>query len=260
FRFYAGIDLKLLQGFGILNYNSISMIEVEGYQALSPFYGVKYNEPTPSELNGEGIKTAGMGFGIDIGLTFDIYKNTRVGIAINDIGSIKWDGNVYEGENVPIRSIETAGINNYNIFSESGGIIADNTNLGKWVGLKDKRVSLPMHMRIGASHRPVDQLSFGVEMLLPMKKDLPGAYTDPYFAGGVKYNPSKWFQLSAGMTYGGGFGFNIPIGFTFIPVNNEQTSWELGFASRDVMTWFKQTDPMVSFVFGFLRFSFGQGG
>ena len=259
FKFYAGIDFKLIQGFGILNYNSISVVEVEGYQALAPFYGVKYNEPTPSELSGGGLKTAGMGFGVDIGLTFEIYEKTRISIALNDIGSIRWDGNVYEGENVPIRSIETSGINNYNIFSESGGIIADNTNFGKWRGLENKRVSLPMHLRAGASHQPLQELTFGVEMLLPMKHDIPGAYVDPYFAGGIKYEPAKWFQLSAGFTYGGGFGFNIPMGLTFRPVNNQQTCWEVGFASRDLLSLFKQNNPMVSFVFGFLRFSFGQG-
>ena len=259
FSLYAGIDLKLIQGFGVLNYNSISVVEVEGYQALAPFYGVKYNEPTPSELTGGGLKTAGMGFGVDLGLTFDIYRNTRVAIALNDIGSVRWDGNVYEGENVPIRSIETSGINNYNIFSESGGIIADNTNLGKWYGLDNKTVSLPMNLRAGASHQPLEELSFGFEMLLPVKQDVPGAYADPYFAGGIRYEPAKWFQLSTGFTAGGGFGFNIPMGLTFRPVNNAQTCWELGFASRDLLTLFKQNNPMVSFVFGFLRFSFGQG-
>ena len=256
FKFYAGIDLKLIQGFGILNYNSISVVEVEGYQALAPFYGVKYDEPTPSELTGGGLKTAGMGFGVDLGLTFELYGHTRIGVALNDIGSIKWDGNVYEGENVPIRSIETSGINNYNIFAESGGIIADNTNLGKWRGLENKRVSLPMHMRLGASHTPLDQLSFGAEVLLPLKSEIPGAYADPMFAGGVQYEPAKWFRLSAGLSYGGGFGFNMPLGITLRPVNNASASWEIGFASRDLLTLFKQTDPMVSFVFGFLRFSF----
>lgn len=257
FKLYAGIDLKLLQGYGILNYNSISVTQVEGYQALSPFYGVKYDEPTPSELTGSGLKTAGMGFGADIGLTFEIYKKTRIAVALNDIGSIKWDGNVYEGENVFIKDIETPGINSYNIFSESGGIIADNTSLGRWEGLADKTISLPMHLRLGASHQLLDQFGFGAEMLIPFNSEIPGAYVEPYFAAGTRYNPSRWFQLSAGLTYGGGFGFNVPIGFTLRPVNNAGASWELGFASRDLLTWFKSENPVVSMVFGFIRLSFG---
>lgn len=257
FKFYAGIDLKLLQGFGILNYNSISAIQVEGYQALGPAYGVNYDEPTPSALTGSGWQTAGMGFGIDIGVSFEIYKKTRIAIALNDMGFIKWNGNVYEGENIPIWKIETPGIDNYNIFSESGGIIVDNTNLGKWEGIKDKRVSIPMHLRAGANHQAMEELAFGLEVLIPLgSDDLPGAYTNPYYAVGAQYCPTKWFQLSAGVSCGGGYGLNIPIGFTFRPVYSENVLWEVGFASRDMLTWFKMENPMVSMVFGFLRFGF----
>jgi len=257
FKFSAGIDLKLLQGFGIMNYNSITVTEVEGYQALGPAYGVKYSEPTPSQLTGSGWQTAGMGFGMDIGLSFEIYKKTRVAISLNDIGSINWDGNVYEGENVPIWKIETPGIDNYNIFSESGGIIADNDNLGKWKGLPNKKVSTPMHIRGGASYQAMDQLSFGLELLFPLgAEDLPGAFIKPYYAAGAQYSPAKWFQLSAGFSYGGGYGLNIPLGFSFRPINDENTMWEMGFASRDILTWFKSENPVVSLAFGFLRFGF----
>lgn len=257
FKFYAGIDLKLLQGFGMLNYNSISVTQVEGYQSLGPAYGVKYNEPTPSELTGSGWQTAGMGFGVDIGLSFEIYKKTRVAIALNDLGSINWDGNVYEGENVPITEIQTPGINNYNIFSESGGIIADNGNYGEWIGLKNKKLATPMSLRVGANHQPMEQLSFGFEFLIPLgDKDIPGAYLSPYYTAGVQYVPAKWFQLSAGASYGGGYGFNIPVGFTFRPANSESTMWEMGFATRDILTIFKSENPVVSLVFGFLRFGF----
>ncbi|MEN8224014.1 MAG: DUF5723 family protein [Bacteroidota bacterium] len=255
FKFHAGIDFKLIHGYGVLNYNSISITQVEGYQALSPFYGVKYDEPTPSEIIGNDYKKAGRGFGIDIGLAFEVYKKTRIALALNEIGSINWNGNVYEGENVPIRLIETSGIDNYNIFSESGGIIADNTNLGKWEGLLNKRVSLPLHMRIGASHHPLEELTFGFEFLMPFNREIPGAYINPLYAAGVQYNPARWFQLSGGFSYGGGFGFNMPLGITLRPIN-KGSMWELGFASRDLLSWFKQKDPMVSFVFGFLRFAY----
>lgn len=257
FKFYAGIDLKLYQGFGMFNYNSITVTQVEGYQALGPAYGVKYDEPTPSELTGSGWQTAGMGFGVDIGLSFEIYEKTRVAIALNDLGSINWDGNVYEGENVPISEMQTPGIDNYNIFSESGGIIADNGNYGEWNGLKNKKLAVPMSLRFGANHQPIDQLAFGFEFLIPLgDKDLPGAYLSPYYTAGVRYVPIKWFQLSAGVSYGGGYGLNIPLGFTFRPANSENTMWEMGFASRDILTIFKSENPVVSLVFGFLRFGF----
>ena len=257
FKFYAGIDFKFLQGFGIMNYNSVTPTSVDGYQALSNAYGVKYNEPTPSELTGDGWQTAGTGFGIDIGVSFEIYKKTRVSVSLVDIGSIKWDGNVYEGDNVPIKNIETPGIDNYNIFSESGGIIADNTNLGKWTGIADKTVSLPMNLRAGASHQPMENLTFGAELFVPLSSDdIPGTYIGGIYGAGVTYLPAKWFQLNAGFNVGGGYGFTLPIGFTFRPVNNTNTMWEMGFASRDMITWFRTDHPLVSIVFGFMRIGF----
>jgi hypothetical protein len=254
---YAGVDIKLLQGYGILNYNSVSYTNVDGYQALSPFYDIEYDEPTPSQIEGQGLKTAGLGYGFDFGLSFEIYKQARIAMAINDIGSILWDGNVYEGENVPVYSIETPGIDSYDIFTESGGIVVDNDYLGEWKGVMERRIKLPMHTRLGANYQAIDKLTVGLEVLIPLEKEVPGALLNEYYAAGVQYVPSSWFQLSGGFTYGGGFGFKIPMGVTFRPMNTEKTLWEVGFASRDMITWFKNDDPMVSFVFGFLRFGFG---
>ena len=115
-----------------------------------------------------------------------------------------------------------------------------------------------MHLRAGANHQAMDELAFGLEILIPLgSDDLPGAYVNPYYAAGAQYSPAKWFQLSAGVSYGGGYGLNIPLGLTFRPINNESIIWEAGFASRDILTWFKTNDPVVSMVFGFLRFGFG---
>jgi hypothetical protein len=158
---------------------------------------------------------------------------------------------------VPIKNIETPGIDNYNIFSESGGIIADNTNLGKWVGVADKTVSLPTNLRVGASHRPIENLTFGAEVFIPLSsEDIPGRYMGSIYAAGIQYLPAKFFQLSAGFNYGGGYGMTIPVGLTFRPVSNENAMWELGFASRDLVTWFRSDHPLVSLVFGFMRIGF----
>ena len=67
---------------------------------------------------------------------------------------------------------------------------------------------------------------------------------------------NSWFQLNAGFNFGGGYGFTMPVGFTFRPVNNENTMWEVGFSSRDMITWFRTDHPLVSMVFGFMRIGF----
>ena len=257
FAFYAGIDIKYLQGYGMVQYYNPSEAEVVGYQALCPGYGVEWNEPTPSAMSGNGLKTAGTGFGFDIGLSFLLYNKTKVAIALNDIGSIKWDGNVYEGSNADIRVMESKGLNSYDIFGESGGILSDNSNLGEWEGLADKKVELPMHMRVGAQHRIIDEVEVGVEWFQPLKKDVPGSYEKTIVSVGAKYDPADWVQLSAGGTFGGYAGFNLPFGVLFKPVNKETSTWEIGVATRDFISLFKSDDPTVSVAFGFLRFSFG---
>ena len=70
-------------------------------------------------------------------------------------------------------------------------------------------------------------------------------------------NPANWVQLSMGVVTGGKFGTNVPFGVTFYPIKNDSNTWEIGIATRDMLTLFKQHDPTVSIAFGFLRFSFG---
>lgn len=260
FKFYAGIDIKYLQGYGILDYTSVSETEVDGYQALCPFYQVNYSDPTPSQMEGEGMKAAGHGFGFDIGVTFEIIRKIRASIALNDMGFINWDGNVYEGENVDITQIETNGINSYNIFEEGQGIIADNNNLGEWKGLKEKKVNLASNMRVGGSYLIQEGLEVGTDFLIPLQAEVPGAFKKLVFGLGTRYDPLPWVQLSTGFMTGGQFAWAIPLGVTLRPVNKEHVSWELGFAFRDFSTFFKQEDPNVSLAMGFLRFSFGTGG
>ncbi|HXA01022.1 MAG TPA: hypothetical protein VNW99_03485, partial [Cytophagaceae bacterium] len=71
---------------------------------------------------------------------------------------------------------------------------------------------------------------------------------------GGDFKPFRWLKLSGGMTHGGNYGsrLNIPLGLTFIA--GENGTWEVGFASRDAVTWFRNNGPALSFAMGFLRF------
>jgi len=128
---YMGVGIKYLVGYGMLQYYQDDDGNLVGYSALSPAYGVEYDEPTPSQIEGTGYKNVGSGFGFDIGTTVEIKENLKISLAVNDIGSIKWDGNVYTGNDVRVWKIETDGIDNSNfpgsIFGSDG--IKDNTQL-----------------------------------------------------------------------------------------------------------------------------------
>ncbi|MCK4678453.1 MAG: hypothetical protein KAT48_10005, partial [Bacteroidales bacterium] len=217
-------------------------------------------EPTPSHVADSGYKKVGNGFGIDIGTTVQLYDNLKISLAINDIGSIKWNGNVYTGNDTRVWSIDTDGLDNYNIFEQGQLIESDNhpDDPNEWVGVDETKLKLPMNLRGGASYRFNDLVEAGFDVYVPLGDKVPGVYESTVFGIGGRLNPAEWVQISLGVVTGGKFGTNVPVGISFYPVKNDETTWEIGFATRDMITNFKQNNPTVSAAFGFLRFSFGQ--
>ena len=259
FVWYGGIGLKYLSGYGSYKYIQKSD-GLLGYTALSPIFDVDYDTPTPSAVTKSGLRKVGDGFGVDIGFTFLIIKKLKIGLALNDIGFITWNGNVYEGHNTSVWKIETAGMQNYNIFEQGELINTDNApgDPNLWEGLAKKTVNLPMHFRGGVSYRFMPEIEAGGDILVPINKKVPGTYERVVVGIGGRFDPAKWVQLSIGVVSGGKFGTNLPFGVSFFPVRNENTTWQLGIATRDVISWFKQKNATVSAAFGFIRVSFGK--
>jgi len=259
FIWYGGIGIKYITGYGSFQYKD-SGNELLAYSALSPIFEVDYDEPSPSLLTSTGLKKVGDGVGFDLGFTFMLKQKIKIGLAVNDIGWIWWNGNVYQGNNVKVSTIETAGLDNYNIFAQGQLIVADNApdDPSMWTGLESKKVALPMNFRGGASWKIIPNLEVGLDSYIPLNKDIPGRYEKPMISVGTHYDPAKWVQLSLGVVSGGKVGTNVPFGVSFFPVRNENTTWQLGFATRDMISWFKSTNATPSFAFGFLRFTFGE--
>jgi hypothetical protein len=97
-------------------------------------------------------------------------------------------------------------------------------------------------------------------MYIPVNTDAPGAYDKLIAGGGVRAMPVKWFRASAGIVSGGNTGTSFPIGISFFPFNRSSFTWEIGFATNDISTFFQQDKPTVSLAFGLFRFSFGHLG
>jgi len=262
---YMGINLKYLMGQAMARYYQKESGELLGNSALSPGFGVEYSgysvyDGTVNKLEGTGLKTVGTGFGFDIGTTIEIKQNLRIGLAVNDIGYIKWTKNVYKGWDGGVWRIDTPGLNNYNIFEEGQLINTDNgppPNDTTLVGISELKLDLPMHFRGGADYTFNEYIAAGLDVYIPLGEKVPGVFEAPVFSIGVRTNPANWVQLSLGVVNSGEFGTNIPFGVTFYPIKSDKNTWEVGFATRDILTLFKQTNPTVSFAFGFLRFSFG---
>lgn len=255
---YGGIGIKYLVGYGALQYidNGSS---IDAFSSLSPVFKVNYNEPTPNPLTGSSIKKVGQGWGFDIGFTLQLMKKLKIAVALNDIGSIKWDKNLYQAGNVTVLKISTPGISNYNIFTNSQ-LINTGTVPGEktWSGLASKTVSLPMTFRGGASYQIIPQIEAGLDVLLPLNTKVPGSYDKGILGLGGKFDLVKWVELSIGMVTGADVGVSVPLGVTFYPVRNDATAWQIGFAIPDVMTLLKNRDIMTGITFGFVKLSFGK--
>jgi len=262
FRLYAGIGLKYLVPYASAQYYMNEQGVLEAFSALAPLFEIDYGEPTPSQIDGTGMKKVGSGFGLDLGITFEYDEKLKVSLAVNDIGSINLNGNVYMGNDTKVCKIETNGINNYNIFEQGELISADNCpdDPSQWVGLKEKKISNPTNLRGGVSYTFNEQIEAGFDLYVPLGDKVPGSFEKTVFGIGGRYTPVERVRLNLGIVASGSdfFGTNIPFGVSFFPILNEQSTWEIGISTRDVLTLFSNIDPMVSGAFGFLRFSFGE--
>ncbi len=262
---YLGINIKYILGQAMARYYQEESGRLLANSSLSPGFGVEYSgegvyEGTVNILEGSGLKTVGNGFGFDIGTTIEIKQKLLIGLAVNNIGYIKWKKNVYKAWDGGVWRIDTPGINNYNIFEEGQLINTDNgpppldTTI---VGISDLKLNLPMHFRGGLSYTFNEYVEAGLDTYIPLGEKVPGSFEAPIFSIGTRANPANWVQLSMGIVSGGKFGTNVPFGATFYPLRNDKNTWEIGIATRDILTLFKQENPTVSYAFGFLRFSFG---
>jgi hypothetical protein len=217
---YAGIGFKYNADFGGLQYYQKDNGQLYVFSVFSPFYEDKYDDPTPSAVEGTGLKQVGTGFGFDIGTTVQLFDDIKISLAVNDIGSIKWDGNVYEGNDVRVYGIETRGINNYNLFKEGMLISFEQhpEDPNKWNGLENKTIGLPTNFRAGASYRISEAIEAGIDFYAPLGEKVPGVMEAPVLGLGVNFEPIPLLQLSMGVVSGAKLGTRVPLGVVLRPL------------------------------------------
>ena len=212
---FAGIGLKYLQGYSAFNYSYKNGV-IKAFSALNPLFDVNYDTYSPSKIADNSYQAIGKGYGVDLGVSALLFNKLRLALAITDLGSIKWDGNVYEGENAVLKDIETAGLDNYNIFSLDDNVAFGNLKWGGWNGLESKTTQLPTNLRFGGAYLLLNKFEFGADLYIPFN-DAPGSYDKAIVGLGTRISPIKWFRGSIGLVTGGETGTNIPVGFSFFP-------------------------------------------
>jgi len=259
FALYAGVGIKYFQGMAYVDITSNGDGQMEAFSSMSSAFGINYGEAALSNPSADSIassflpRSVGHGFGMDFGVNVLLFNKLKIGLAVNNIGSMTWDGNVYTVKDTLVFDTQSAGLNNFNVASQLGDILGED-GVFEYNGLASKTVNLPTVVRFGASIELGKKIELGFDMLLPTNEvPGPGSYQGAVIGFGGDVQPIPWLRLSAGVMTGGNYDMSMPIGLTFVLGKG---SFEAGIASRDAFTFFVNDGPTLSLSTGFMRFRF----
>jgi hypothetical protein len=252
----AGISLKLIQGYGYTElvrnstyFSTNENAEISGKVDYSlKAAGVDYMFSDSTSKFKPFPQPAGVGFGFDIGASGFIREELSVGIALINLGTVKWKQNTREINGHAELTIDDpyAG---HQVDTLDKALKGEDDNIGSF------RTGLPTVLRLGIAYQlnkaPWVGNSFPGELLLALDynqgfNNLPGNTTKPRFSLGVEYKPWKWLPIRTGLSVGGtdrvnmGFGFGFLLGFL-----------DLEFATENIGAAFTPND--------FRRLSFSMG-
>lgn len=249
-----GAGVKYITGFGTFDFRTKDK-ELIAYSALSPVFQINYGDArerqNPSNVTKGGLVPVGHGFGADLGVSAKFLKRITAAVSITDLGSINWDGNVYEVPDGVFNKYESDGFKSYNIFLEPQKInqISGQSDM---VGIASKIVPLPAKLRMGASADLGSFFGAGIDFIAPLN-DAASNFDKSIVGLGTWVRPINIIEFSLGLVSGGNYSTMMPAGIT-LKLGN---FWELGAATRDIFTFVSQKTPVVSGSVFFLRFSSG---
>ncbi|MFN3405478.1 MAG: DUF5723 family protein [Cytophagaceae bacterium] len=250
----GGIGLKYVQGFNYIDAHSRGgrLSAVGAFNpALDIDFGVAANT-NPSAVNNTNYQPIGQGYGFDIGVNAVFNEKIKVAMAITNIGSVTYRGNIYRMEDSTLVSISTEGMASYNLFAEAPNLVAGQ-GFFKWKGEEKLVVSLPTMFRLGGSVKLNDLAEVGIDLVAPINK-AAGNIEKPIIAVGGDVYPVRWIKLSTGMNLGGNYTGKANIPFGVMIIAGENGTWEFGVATRDIVTYLSQNKPNYSLAIGLLRF------
>ncbi|MEN9281165.1 MAG: hypothetical protein RL594_100 [Bacteroidota bacterium] len=248
-RLCVGMTGKYLQPFAYLEANAGGGA-FTAYSALSPWFNINYgNAVTPSRIAGTALQPVGLGFGVDLGMTYQS-KSISVAVSIIDIGTITYNGNVFSAGDTVVNGLGTTGFDSYNLFEEAPKI----TGEGKyfvWSGLQSTAAPLPTRMRAGVSYSVDPRLTFGFDCTVPMGSS--GINPESMILStGLSVKPYQWLTLGTGLGTGDGMDIFVP-GSILISMGK---LWEFGVSTFDLSSLFTDRLPIVSTTVGFVRLRF----
>lgn len=258
FTLYAGVGAKYIQGIAMMDLvaddNGLQM-----YSAISPGFDLDYGVAAlsnPSALPQTGTQfwksPVGEGYGFDIGANATLFNKIHLAASVTNVGSMTYTGNVYRVVDTLVVSYDQNGLDNMNI-SEAPAELLEESGLLTIQGETERTVKLPGQLRLGAGIELGNFIEVGGELIAPFN-DVPGNFTEfAYGLGGDVRLFGGRVVLMAGLTGGGGYDTQLPLGINFVL---GEGAYEFGIASRDAVTFFVQNSPTISTAFGFARVRF----
>lgn len=261
---YAGISFKILRGYGVFTTDRQNS-SFGNYPIGADQYGLRGNFDFLTRragvdfLNGDDSSNqsftlfpdpAGKGFGVDFGFSSEVIAGLRVALSVTDLGSIKWDRNVFESAGG--RSVNVTGILD-DMEDTLKNAVKGTTNPGA-----PFKTSLPATLRLGAT---MDTKEFPFFKFIPGRMLLAFDYTQglnkslgnttiPRFSLGIEYRVIRFIPIRTGLAVGGGdkvrwalgTGFNSHyfsldlatehFGMIFMPRSFQMASISLGMKVR----------------------------
>ncbi len=255
YALHGGLGLKFIVGQGMLDITAENGKAV-AFSAMSPLFDIDYGtaaaqNPSAYDSTTNKLKPVGYGYGLDLGTTLVFKKKLTISVAVNDIGKINWNGNLYKLNDVAVTSFDNAGLESTSLIDQVSALNGSDGILS-WQGESSRTTQLPTSARIGVGYEVNKMIRGGIDIVLPISDGVANMQK-PVFAVGGEFTPFQWVHIQAGYTQGGNYGVKIPVGIFFTV---GQGTYECGIASRDFVTFFRDNKPTISMATGFLRFRF----
>lgn len=234
-RVAAGAAFKLVHGFGYFAIEkegsyfetTESNVLVGRSEYLSKRAGVEFLDPDAESSFELFPHPAGTGFGTDIGFTVALENYLVVGVAVTDIGSIRWRQNTRE-------TVSAADVRIDDPASDTQQDLLEDALEGQTREIPPFTTQLPTAIGFGMSLQ-VDKLP--MRRVVPGRllvelnynqgfNDMPGNTKSPRFSLGMEYKPVGVVALRSGVSVGGTDGFNWALGLGLA----------LGFFDLDIAT------------------------
>lgn len=247
-----GAGIRYIQGIGYIDLQS-SGGTYKAIIAASPAFGIRFPEKSQDTVNiGFLPNSAGNGVGFEFGVSAEVGEHWRFAGSVTDIGTVSYTTNVYTASDGPLLSLSTQGFSNYNFFQNASQFDGFTKDMVKWNSNQKQNIGLPTKFRAGGSYS-TKIMNIGFDLVAPLN-NVSGNLLKPVISVGGDVKILGILRLSTGLMQGGNYSsILVPAGITFCPVAGY---YEMGIATRDIFTYLRSNNPMISLSVGFMRFRF----